>query len=204
MKVVEPLIQILTVAWKAVYFLAGIILIFAVAYIFGYIVLYSPMGGNDAAFALSYATWINHYFPNLPFLYTLQGAGVSMVAGYPQFFSIVSVLAHKISGLTLIQSFGLIQFSTLILTSFGIYLFVWSRFRNQTMALIASFLYFLSPMTYVWIIGAGFYAQTFSFIFVPYALLFFDLYLDSSLDGEEGLRKRLYLVGSVTFICLAT
>jgi len=198
-------ISIITISsvLRLAYFVLAIVLIGSGAYIFGYIILHNPIMGNDGAFALSYAVWIDKYFPNIPFWYPLQGAGISMVTAYPQFFFVISEILHKWTGLTLIQSMGAVQFSTLVLTSLGIYLYVWIRFRNQTMAVIASLLYFLSPMTYVWIIGAGFFAQTFSFIFVPYALLFFDLYLDASLKNKKGLIKRFYFTGSVAFICLA-
>jgi hypothetical protein len=204
MKVVNIIAKIFSVVWRTLYFGVGKFLIVAVAYIFGYSILYSPLMGNDGAFALSYAVWFDRFFPNIPFWYPLQGAGISIISSYPQLFSFASVVVSRVADITLIQSFGLIQFFSLIITSLGIYLFVWARFKNQTMAIIAGLLYYLSPMTYVWIIGAGFLAQTFSFMFIPYALLFFDLHLDCALNNKEGITRRLYFIGSVIFICLAT
>src|SRR3989344_7828348 len=198
------ILKLFTGTISLIYFLFGIVLISACAFLFGWLILHDPMSGNDAAFALSQATWIERYFPNIPFWYPLQGAGISILGGYPVFFTIVSVIVHRLAAITLIQSFGLIQFSTLIITSVGIYLFVWSRFKSQIMALLASILYFLSPMTYVWIIGAGFYAQTFSFMFVPYALLFYDLYLDTVLSAVIGARRRIFFVLAVVFLALTT
>lgn len=168
--------------------LSHLIISFAIiaiaAYFFGYDLLSNSLAGNDALSALSYITYLDKYFPKIPLWYPYQGGGVSATLGYPQLYSYVVILLKRLLGLTYASSMGVVNFAAVLLPAWGVYLFVANRLKSKTGGLLAGLFFLLSPMTYVWIWGAGFLAQTFSVIFVPFFLIFYDWFLDSSLKGR--------------------
>jgi len=173
-----------------------------VAYFFGYEILANSLSGNDALNALSYITYLDKYFPRIPLWFPYQGSGVSVTLGYPQLYSYVIILLKRYSDLTYASSMAIVNFASLLIPAWGVYLFVASRLKNRTGALIAGLLFLLSPMAYIWISGAGFLAQTFSVIFVPFYLIFFDSFLDSFLVGKKaGISLSLLAIfGMLAFL----
>ena len=84
-------------------------IIFLFVYLFGHNALRTIVGG-DIKLALSYATWIDQYFPKIPYWYPLSGAGESIVLGYHMFSIYVAVLVKHLAGLSLYKSFIIFQF----------------------------------------------------------------------------------------------
>lgn len=167
-----------------VHFLISSTVIFIIAYFFGYSFISDPLAGNDSLNVLSYIVYLNKSFPRIPLWYPYQGGGVSATLGYPQLYSYMVIILHRLTNLTLFSSMGILNFFSYYLPALGTYLFVSTRLKNKTAGLIAGILYFFSPMAAVWIWGAGFLAQTFSVIFVPFFLIFYDWFLESFFSGK--------------------
>src|SRR5436190_21002510 len=125
-------------------------LIFSLAYALGYRLLSEPISGNDSYLHLGYAYWLDAYFPHVPHWYPLQGGGESILHGYPILAHLAVVLLHRLSGLSILQAFRLVEFLSLPLTALGIYFFGWSALKRQTIGLIAALLYLLAPLTWTW------------------------------------------------------
>ncbi|MDO8657573.1 MAG: hypothetical protein Q7K55_02435 [Candidatus Levybacteria bacterium] len=186
---------------RAGYLLAAVVIIFLSAYYFGNGLLFGLKGG-DTANNLSIIHWFNNWYPRIPLWYPLQGGGVSLLYGYHFLAHFDTVVLHKITGLTLENSYQLLGFLSVPLTSLGIYFFVWTRLKNQTVALIASFFYFLSPITWVWLFDWGFYGESISYLFIPPALIFFDLFISSVFKRKFDFKFRVWLLLGAIFLVL--
>lgn len=180
---------------RSIYAIFGLIFLLVATYFFGYSLLRSPLSGSDSANSLTMINWINRFFPHIPLWWPAQGGGVSFILGYGTLYHFTVVVLARLFHFSLTQTMGLVNFLSILLPCWGIYSLVSWRFKNQTAALIAGFFYLLSPISYVWNNGAGFLAQTFSWIFVPPAIAFFDWYFES--------RKKIALFLVTFFTTLA-
>lgn len=179
----------------------AVAIIFLVAYYFGKDLLFGLRGG-DTANNLSIVNWFNHWFPRIPLWYPLQGGGVSLLYGYHFLAHLDTVILHRLTGLTLENSYQLLGFLSVPLTSLGIYFFVWTRLKNQTVALISSFFYFLSPIAWVWLFDWGFYGESVSYLFIPPTLIFFDLFISAVFKRQFDFKFRLWLLLGAVFLVL--
>jgi len=189
------------------YLLIGLAAIFSIAYLFGYPLLVGEIKGNDSFWAMTMVAWINRWWPRLPLWFPLQGGGISFIQGYPILGSLATVLTYQsgVTGLSLFQTFRLFQFLSVPLAAVSIYLLVWTRFKNQTVALISGVLSLLSAAIWFWLTQFGFYAQMFSLMFFPLTFLCFDGYLDAVLDKSSSLRqRRFWLIGAAVTFALTT
>src|SRR3989344_7899444 len=146
------------------YFAIALVIIFAVAYLVGYGYLQS-VKGSDSFFHLSNVFWFSKFFPNIPYWYPLQNGGVVPVWGYPVLSYFIVILIERLSSLSLVGAYQVLGFLSVPLTALGLYLFVWSRIKNQTLALIAGVFYTLAPISWVWLFDWGFYTESISYIF---------------------------------------
>lgn len=190
--------------FRVLYFLLAIVVILIAAYILGgYAFLAKGIWGTDMGSALSAVAWVDKYFPRVPFWYPLAGGGVSLTHSYPIFSFYLVALLKRLTSLDLIQAFRVLGFSSVPLMALGIYAFVALRFKNQTAAFIASLLYLVSPIAWVWLFDWGFYAEAVSHMFVMPAIICWDLFFTSFLDSVEKIRNRLYFALTVVFLSLA-
>src|SRR3989344_769809 len=187
------LIKFIEIIFRSVYLLFALALIILSSYYFGNTIIDGVTGG-DTAYNFSVIYWFDHWFPKIPLWYPLQGGGVSIVYGYHFLAHLGTVLVSRASGLTLENSFQMLSFVSVLLVSLGIYFFVWTRLKNQTAALIASLFYFLSPISWVWLIYWGFYGESMSYIFILPSLIFFDVFLCSVLERRVNWVARLSLI----------
>ncbi len=191
-------------SFRVLYFLLAVVVILALAYILGgYAFLVKGVWGTDMGSALSTAAWVDKYFPHVPFWYPLAGGGVSITHSYPVFSFYLVAILKRLTSLDLIQSFRVLGFSSVPLMGLGIYAFVALRFKNQTAALIASVLYLISPIAWVWLFDWGFYAECVSYIFVMPAIIFWDFFFTSFLSDTFRIRNRVYLILAVLFLSLS-
>lgn len=189
--------------FRIFYFLLALTVILVAAYVLGgYSFLAGGIWGSDFGLALSMAAWVDQYFPHVPFWYPLAGGGVSIIHSYPVFSFYLVALLKRLTSLELIQAFRVLGFSSVFLMSLGIYVYVALRIKNQTAALIASILYLLSPIAWVWLFDWGFYADSISHMFVMPAIIFWDLFFTSFLDDMGRIRSRIYLTLTVVFVSL--
>jgi len=199
--------KILIISAKFGYFVLGVFLIFALAYLLGYkflgykILIAEPtirwvegrLLGNDSSNALTFISWLNHYFPKIPVWYPFQGGGVSFTQGYSILAHFLVVLLHRISSLTLIQAFRLLGFLSIPLTALAIYLFCWTRLKNQTIGLIGAIFYLLTPLSWSWLYDWGFFSYNLSFPFFVFTFIFFDFYFSSLKSKNEHSRFWFFL-----------
>ena len=183
------------------YFILAAILIFLVAYFLGYGYLLG-LKGSDSFYHLANIFWFDKFFPEIPYWYPLQNGGVVPVWGYPMLSYVIVILIERLSSLSLIGAYQLLGFLSVPLTALGLYLFVWSRLKNQTMALIGSVLYLLAPIAWVWLFDWGFYTESVSYIFVFPTLIFFDIFLRAYLKKKVNLAARAALAISVLLLAL--
>ncbi|NIN65621.1 MAG: hypothetical protein GTO63_13190, partial [Anaerolineae bacterium] len=192
------LLGVLTGAVVAVTFLATVT---GVSYLLvGPQFFHGPLKGNDEAHALTYVTWIARHLPDVPKWFPLQGGGISFVDGYPIGAHIVVVLLHNISQMSLNTALRLVEFASIPFTAFGVYVFTLHMLKRRSLAVLAGLFYPLSAISWNWITRGGFLAQGLSIAFVPWTLLFLDLYTESGGEGSpkaHRLRRRLHLLGAL-------
>lgn len=186
---------------RLIYLALAVAIIFLAAYYFGHELLFSLRGG-DAASNLSIIHWFDNWFPRVPLWYPLQGGGVSLLYGYHFLSHLAAVILSRLTSIALENSYQVLGFLSVPLTSLGIYFFVWTRLKNQTTALVASFFYFLSPISWVWLFDWGFFGESVSYLFIPPALIFFDLFLCSVLARKFDFKSRLWFLLAVIFLVL--
>src|SRR4030042_1995515 len=145
MKVLNGIVKGSIGSFRVFYSLLALAVILAVAYILGgYTFLVKGVWGTDMGSALSTAVWVDKYFPYVPFWFPSAGGGASLMNSYPVFSFYLVALLKRLTDLDFIQAFRVLGFSSVPLMALGIYVFVALRFKNQTAALMASILYFLS------------------------------------------------------------
>lgn len=182
----------------------ALVLSFGLTYLLGSKMLLGNLQGNDSPLHLAYATWLNQYFPRIPNWYPLQGAGISLVHGYPVLSHELVVVLHRISGLSLMQAFRLLSFLSMPASAFGIYLFGRVVMRRSTAGWLAEALFLLSPISWTWVYNWGFFAQQIAFIGVPFALVAFDRAWEATAYPRDNGSRRLWLVGVCVILVLTS
>lgn len=189
-------LKLATAFSRLLYLLLSLSVLVAVSYFFAYQLIGSPLNGPDNRMNLDYILWLDKYFPHIPQWWPAEGGGTSFVAGYPILYHLTVIVSHKIiPSLSLTAWMGIWNFLAILLTSFGIYFLTWRILKNQTAALIAGFFYHLSPLSYILIAKWGFLTHAFSIIFVPYSLLFFDIFCQQRKEKSRWAPLSLLLTG---------
>jgi len=207
----RPTSPYLHLVWRMLAALAGLLhlclaaaLIFAISYLMGNSIWTAAPKGNDAALHISYAAWIDQYWPHIPHWYPVQGGGISILHGYPLLAHVVVVIVHRASGMSLTQAYGLVGFLTVPLTALGIYLFSWGVYKRQTIGLVAAIFYLAVPITWTWIHDWGFLARNVAVVFLPTGALCFDKYFETVLKSQAGRSRRLWFLALILSIFLTT
>ncbi len=166
---------------------------------------FSPIG-TDSFSAFTYVEWINRFYPNVPYWYPLQGAGVSFVAAYPFLAHYIVVLFHHLTNISLIRSFNIVEFSAFFITAIGIFIYCWTRLdypknkvARQAIGITAATFYLIAPITYVFANPWGFYAETVSYMFTGPTLILLDYFIDKHFKGEHDWKKRVALLFGMIF-----
>jgi len=200
----SPTIKLLSLALSAAHAALVAVILLAISYFFGHSILDGRLQGSDSPLHLGYAVWLDQYFPHLPHWYPLQGGGASILHGYPLLAHLTVVLVHRLSGLSILQTFRLVSFATFPLTAFGIYLLAWSILRRKTIGLVAAVFYLVSPITWTWMYNWGFFAQQVALVFLPPALFAFDRTLHHQLEGARSGRGRLWFTALIVFLVVGS
>jgi len=187
-------------------FLISLLIIFALSYILGHQYLRgNSLMGNDTFSFFTIAFWIEKYFPYVPYWFPLQGGGISF-SGYPWFAAyFVNIIAY-LTPLNLVQSFRILGFLSVPLTGVGIFVLAWTRlmeirnvFLRQLIGLLAAGFYVIAPVSWIWLMQWGFYAEQVSLIFVPWVVLFMDLFLSHLFLNKYGFLFRIGIIGTIFF-----
>ena len=176
----------------------------ALSYLLGWGMLGGISEGNDSPLHISYAYWLDQYFPNVPNWYPLQGGGMSLLHAYPILPHLMVVAVSRASGLTVFQSYHLISFLAFPLTALGIYFFCWLVLRRQTVGLIAGVFYLLAPITWTWMYDWGFFPQQVALVLLPWVLIAFDRAFECQVDRRKTGRGRLWFAALVLLVSLAS
>jgi hypothetical protein len=152
--------------------------------------LEGSLSGNDIPWALSQAQWYDRWYPDLPTWYPNQAAGTPLFYLYQPGTSLLATLISRLGGLTIIQGFRLLGFLSIPITALGTYFFVWRKTKSQTVGLIAALFYPLSPAAWWWLVRVGLYAQCVTIMFVPWALLAFDMCLTGMAGTAKPAQRR--------------
>ena len=192
-RVARILIQVVPLVLAAVF-------IFSLSYILGHTLLTGPLPGRASGSHLAVVEWLNRFFPHIPYWYPQEGGGISLRYGAGLLAHLLVVVTHRITGLTLVQAFRLISFSSIALTGLGIYFLGWTLSKKKTVGLIAAGFSILAPVTWTWFYDEGLFSQTVALVFLPFALAFFDRYLDDQLAQVRTGARRIWLVATVLAI----
>lgn len=186
--------------YRFFYFILAIIIIFLLAYFLGYEYLLE-LKGTDSLTFLNFTFWYDRWFPRIPYWYPLHNGGIVPLWGYPLLPHFIIILVHNFFKISIAQAFQIVGFMSVPLTALGLYFFVWTRIKNQTMALIGAVFYLISPISWAWLFIWGLYAESISYIFIFPALTFYDYFLSASLDrdNKRPIFKRIALFFSVIF-----
>ena len=184
---------------------------FSIATIFAYLAVTFVLGwellggvrGTDTLSYLSKLKFLAFYFPKYPFWDPIQGAGLTTYYSYPILTQTLIITVSKIARINIIEALKLVAFFSVPLTGFGIFTYVWVRFRIAIIAFLAGLFYILSPIAWVFLFEWGFFAEAISGIFFPPTILFFDLYLIRSLRNIKGLASRLLFIFCAIFLGLS-
>jgi hypothetical protein len=176
--------------WGAIYLVLAVIAIFGFCYALGHTQLEGPLSGNDIPWALSQAQWYDRWYPDLPIWYPNQAAGTPLFYLYQPGPSLLATLISRLGALTIIQAFRLLGFLSVPITALGVYFFVWRKTKSQTVALVAALFYPMSPAAWYWLVRVGLYAQCVTIMFVPWALLAFDMCLDGMAGTAKPTQRR--------------
>ena len=189
-------------AFRISFFSITAVFVLLLSYFLGFSYLQGITGG-DSLFHLSNVYWLNRFFPSLPYWYPLQNGGVVPVWGYPQLSYFIVIIINKISSLSLVNSYQLLGFLSVPLTSLGIYLFAWTRLKNQTVATIAAIFYPLMPLSWVWLFDWGFYGESVSYIFIFPTLIFYDIFLKSYIERKNSIFSRISFFLTIILLALS-
>ena len=203
MKKIKLIAKGLLYSYRAVFALVSIIAIIALSYILGGRAFLSGAWGTDMGSALTMASWVEKYFPNVPFWYPLAGSGISFTHSYPILSFYLVSLVKRITDLTLIESFSWVAYFSVVSMALGIYAFVAIRLKNQTAALIASILFLISPIAWTWLTDWGFYAEAVSHTFVAPAIIFWDIYYRGYLEDKFSKKVGISFTLAAVFTALA-
>lgn len=179
---------------RLIYFLPALALIILLVLLFGHPILGPGLPGNDNANFITQASWLSKWFPRIPFWFPQEGAGVSFTTYYPILSHLIVVIITKLFSLNILVAFRYYALISVILTSVGIY-FLAARFtKNQTVAFLASIFYPLSPIAWIFLLEWGFFAEHASYVFVPPAIIFFELCLSHIYENKNTLSTRVFML----------
>lgn len=197
------IIKILAVGiLRLTYFLPALALIILLILLFGHPILGPGLPGSDNANFITLASWLSKWFPRIPFWFPQEGAGVSFTAYYPILNHLIVVIIAKLFSLNILVAFRYYALISVILTSVGIYFLAVRFTKNQTVALLASIFYPLSPIAWTLLLGWGFFAEHASYIFVALAIIFFELCLSHVYENKNVFLTRIFMLLFLIFSAL--
>lgn len=174
-------------------------LFFNLTWFFAHSIMDGGIVGNDSPFALSMIRWFSSWWPLVPKWFPLQGTGVSMFYSYPMFPTYLIIVLSKITWLNDAQIYRLLSFLIFPITSLGIYFLTKRVTKSRAAGFVAGIFFLVSEASWVFLRLHGIFAQTFSMIFFPFTVLFFDKAVEGFLsDGNNSIATRLnWIIGSL-------
>lgn len=188
--------------FRFAYFIPILATIIFLTVLFGHKILGPGLIGSDNSNFINLAKWISDWFPRIPFWYPQEGGGMSFTISYPILNHLIVVLFEKITKFPIAVSFRIWSLITVVLTSVGIYFMTFKLTKNQTVSSIASVIYPLCPITWIFMLGWGFAAEQLSYWLLPLILLFITLFLDEYYSIGLNKKAKIYLLISIITLAL--
>jgi hypothetical protein len=185
----------------AVRFVVAGALIFAVAYVLSWQLLWAGMAGSEAPFHLHLIEWVATSFPSLPWWYPWDAMGVSYREAYPLASHWLAVATSRAFSTNLEGGAQVIQFALMPLTATGLYAFFDWRLRRPIAGVAAAVLFLLSPIGWVEWTHFGLYASWVGMVLFMPALIALDAFFFAWLAGDRGWKFRL---SGVAFVVVTT
>ena len=176
-------------------------IIFAVAYVLSWQILWAGMAGSEAPFHLHLIDWVATSFPNPPWWYQWDGMGVSYREAYPLASSWLAVAASYAFSTNLEGGAQVIQFALMPLTAIGLYAFFDWRLRRPLAGVAAAVLFMLSPIGWVEWTHFGLYASWVGMVLLMPGLIALDAFFFAWLAGDRSWRFR---ISGVSFVVITT
>jgi hypothetical protein len=174
---------------------------FVVAYVLSWQILWGGMAGAEAPFHLHLIDWVATTFPNLPWWYQWDGMGVSYREAYPLASHWLAVAASHAFSTNLEGGAQAVQFALMPLTALGLYaLFDW-RLKLPVAGMVAGIFFMLSPLPWVEWTHFGLYASWVGMPILMPAVIALDTFFFAWLEGDRGWRFR---AGAAGFVVLTT
>lgn len=179
--------------FKIIYFVPVLAAVIYLTLLFGHSILGPGLPGSDNSNFINLANWLSSWFPRIPFWYPQQGGGMSFSISYPILNHLIVILFDVISGLGLTVSFRIWSLITIVLGSVGVYLLGFKLTKNQTVSAIASIIYPLCPITWIFLLGWGFAAEQLTYWLIPPVLAFMVAFLDEYSQKGFGGKTKIFL-----------
>ncbi|MFV2044911.1 MAG: hypothetical protein ACC700_16955 [Anaerolineales bacterium] len=97
------------------------------------------------------------------------------------------------TGLTSVEVFHLVAFSSVVATAVGIYLLCWIVLKSKVVGLISAILYLLAPITWFYVYEHGLVTTVIAASVIPYAVVALDRFLKSRINDAKGTQSRVWL-----------
>ena len=179
---------------------AGVI--FAVAYVLSWQVLYAGPVGNDILYHLHLSQWVDSTFPNLGWWYRWDDHGIAYREGYPLAAHWVAVAISRLGSIDVASGMQVVEFATNPLGALGIYVFCAWRLHRPLAGLVAGVAYLLSPFTWTFLVDWGFFSnQAGTVLFMP-SLIALDVFFDEWEAGRRGWKYRLAALSVLALVAL--
>ena len=180
----------------------AVAIIFALAYVLSWQILYSGPVGNDTLFHLHLARWVDSSFPGLHWWYRWDDHGIGYREGYPLAAHWTVVAVSRLATVDLTQAMQLVQFAIAPLGALGVYAFCAWRLRRPLAGLVAGVAYLLSPLTWTFFVDWGLFAnQVGTVLFMP-SVIALDVFFEEWSAGRRGWKWRLAAVGTIGLVAL--
>lgn len=157
-------------------FFVGSLIILVVAYRYGWMLLRGPLNwGNDIPFGLSYVSYIDRWWPNIPRWHYEWAGGMPLLRNYPFLMAFITSWAEHLTSFTMVQITRFIFWFSMPLAGIGIMILAKLYTKNWLIGILAGVFSLLSPDPWLWIIQGGFFAVSNSYPFMVFTLVLFEL-----------------------------
>lgn len=151
----------------------------------GYSLLTGFPKGGDSPSHLAKVFYFDRYWPHIPIWDYQQGTGYPFLRLYSPAAYYFVFFVHKLSFLSIFDSYKALSFVSILFTAYGIFLFAKEIFNSEVVGLTSSVLYLATPASWNFMSYWGFFSQSMALPFFVFTLYF--------LSRNYRKRRRTYL-----------
>lgn len=177
-------------------------IIFAVAYVLSWQLLWAGPVGNDILFHLHLAEWVDSSFPALHWWYRWDDHGIPYREGYPLAAHWLAAAIARLGSTNISGGIQIVQFAISPLGALGVYVFCAWRLHRPLAGLVAAVAYLLSPITWTFLVDWGVYSNQVGTVFFMPAVIALDVFFEEWSAGRRGWKFRLAALGTMGSIAI--